>query len=141
LVYNYDELKKTADETAIDDDMQARKDPQDLLKVVAEESDDRLIRFFKARQKYLSERTITFKHVWTLFRPGDIILGRSFQDQPQLFVVTQRWNTWPKKDVRGRWEPWRLLAWMYDWDGQHFSRRHYALSVEGFDGPKQITAL
>ncbi|KAF1949695.1 P-loop containing nucleoside triphosphate hydrolase protein [Byssothecium circinans] len=120
---------------------QACSDLKELLRVVSKETDERVVRFFKSRNKATTDRTIAFEYLWTLFRAGDIVFGRPFQGQPQLFVVSHAETSWPWKNNRGNWNEWKLTVWMYDWDGHHFSRRFHEISFGSFDGGKQISVL
>ncbi|KAI1176378.1 P-loop containing nucleoside triphosphate hydrolase protein [Nemania sp. FL0916] len=153
IVYFWDQLRKEASEhepNESDSERLAKSDLRDLLKTISGGSsgDEKLDMLFKTKGDYSNyksqeQETVQFHNLWTIFPPGTLIYGKPFQNEDQVFVVTDT-NNWPgsKKDS-GEYHPWCLLAWSYDWKDDHssFGRCYYTLLFEPFDGHRPIKTL
>ncbi|CCC08317.1 hypothetical protein SMACR_01865 [Sordaria macrospora] len=147
FVHNFDLLQTVATEINEQDNeqqKQARKDLELLLGVISGGSsgDEKLNKYFKMRDSYLSDGTIQFDDLWTIFPPGALIYGKPFQGEEQVFVVADNWSPWPRiRDHPSTWKPWGLACWVYDWTGAEFKRTPFDVKIEGFEGRKPVTSL
>ena len=145
LVYSWDVLKEAARaKSSNEDDKQAREDLELLLGVISGGSsgDIRLDGYFKVRGAYLSNSTIAFQDLWTLFPPGMLVYGKPFQDQDQVFITQSHMgNIWPEGDRTQQVYPWEMRCWMYDWTGERFKRTPMKIPIEYFEGHMPVTAL
>jgi hypothetical protein len=119
---------------------QAHADLRDLLKVIHEQGGTRIQNWFKTHFKYVEDGKVTFDFLWMIFPVGEVIFSRPFLGEPQMFVVAGYDELWTAS-YKGKYQPWSLKVWMYDWDGERFKRRYLTLKVDSFNGPKQITSL
>ena len=153
LVYNFDKLQEAAkpDSAASDKDKEARQDLSKLLEIISDGSsgDMKLDKYFKERPSYKemivegkrSPKSIHFINLWTAFPPGTLVYGRPFQNQDQVFLVRDKFKTWPSKENGTDYDPWRLLAWSYDWKDGRFVRTDVELLFEEFDGLRPLELL
>ena len=147
FVHNFDFLQTVAtevNEQENEQEQQARRDLQLLLGVISDGSsgDEKLNKYFKMRDSYLSDDTIQFDDLWTIFPPGSLVYGKPFQGQAQVFVVADNWTPWPQRGERpATWVPWGLVCWVYDWTGTEFKRTSFMVRIESFEGRKPITSL
>ncbi|KAF4624368.1 hypothetical protein G7Y89_g13805 [Cudoniella acicularis] len=144
IILNWDKLEKTGNAegpSSVSD--QTRSDLRLLLKTVSENSTDRrLEQLLKTRGLNMDQKRITYETLWTIFPPGEIVFGKPFQKQPQLFIVQDNVRPWPEPETpRGRSAPWVLKCWMYDWTGHVFLRTLLKLRFERFEGAKPINSL
>jgi hypothetical protein len=142
LVFEWDKLRKAAVESSDNEvENQSRSDLKLLLDTIESGSgDEKLDKFFKTRQAYKDQRTVTFETLWTIFPPGTVVYGKPFQGEEQIFIVQDIIETWPPE--RGRKKAsWIMMAWSYDWTGKVFERIPFELEFEQFDGQKPITSL
>ncbi|KAL8692665.1 MAG: hypothetical protein Q9218_002365 [Villophora microphyllina] len=88
IIFNWNELEAAAKESVTDEkDIQARQDLKLLLDTLISGSGDaKLDKYFKVRKSYREQRSISFEALWTLFPPGELVYGRPFQEQEQVFV-------------------------------------------------------
>ncbi|KAK3340861.1 hypothetical protein B0H65DRAFT_578914 [Neurospora tetraspora] len=147
FVHNFDRLQTVAadvNEKDNEQQKQARKDLQLLLGAISDGSsgDEKLNKYFKMRDSYLSDDTIQFDDLWTIFRPGTLVYGKPFQGEDQVFVVADNWYCWPQRGDRPTtWLAWPLACWVYDWTGTEFKRTPFMMRIESFEGRKPITSL
>ena len=141
LILNWEKLEQaTKSMPENNDDKQARSDLKLLLDSISSSSGDaRLDRYFKSRDSYKEQKSVTFETLWTIFPPGSLIYGRPFKKRDQLFIVQDCFWDWPRE--HGDQSPWRLQCWTYDWDGKLFRRIGLRLEFEYFEGYKPITSL
>ncbi|KAK6449544.1 hypothetical protein FP744_10005794 [Trichoderma asperellum] len=107
-------------------------------------------RVIKAKINYLSQpglRTIAFKHIWYLFKPGDTVVGQGQQQVYRVMnitstghLVTPPWRSW-KKDENSPVETITLHCVYIDFDGKQLGPVTQTFTIEKFDGEKAITAL
>lgn len=144
LVHNWDKLRSLANEEVDDEDAQkARKDLGLLLDTILSGSgDEKLDRYLKTREAAKNQDTVTFDNLWTLFPPGQLIYGKPFQDQDEIFLVQDSYSSWPaSKLYPGPDRAWELLCWVYDWNGKNFYRPSLTLKFEPFEGQKSVVSL
>ncbi|UKZ66317.1 uncharacterized protein TrAtP1_007492 [Trichoderma atroviride] len=108
-------------------------------------------RVVQAKINYLSQpsglRTIAFKHIWYLFKPGDTVVGQGQQQVYRVMnvtstghLVTPPWRNW-KKDENSPVETITLHCVYIDFDGKQLGPVTQTFTIEKFDGEKAITAL
>ncbi|KAK8074086.1 aaa family atpase [Apiospora phragmitis] len=144
LIFNWDSLRKEQNEPSVGDkDDLAHQDLKLLLDLVSSSGsgDERLGKYFQLRDTYTAQKSVQFEDLWTVFPPGALIYGRPFQDQPQVFIVQDNLQTWPRRDDKGQSRPWKLDAWTYDWTGRKSERTAYTISIDPFDGYRPFTTL
>ncbi|KAI9845158.1 MAG: hypothetical protein M1837_005043 [Sclerophora amabilis] len=143
LVHNWDKLQKVANEEVAnfsEEDKQVRSDLKLLLNIVSTSSGvDKLGKYFKERERYTHNRTITYDALWTLFAPGTVVYAAPFLKQEQLFIVGSSYGYFPQ-DGRGA-RPWSVPCWGYDWNGDTFERKSFEFEFEKFVGSKSINNL
>ena len=147
LIHNRDRLlSATMVEGADAQDRQARSDLKLLLETILKGSGDpKLDRYFKSRGPFQADRGITFEALWTIFPAGTFVVGRLFQEHPQLLIVRDILCTWPDEEREKKYtksvKVWYLDCLTYDWNGQCFQWQSLTLEFEEFDGKKPISAL
>jgi hypothetical protein len=104
----------------------------------------------QAKINYLSQpglRTIAFKHIWYLFKPGDTVVGQGQQQVYRVMnitstghLVTPPWRSW-NKDENSPVENITLHCVYIDFDGKQLGPVTQTFTIEKFDGEKVITAL
>lgn len=144
IVFNWDILQAEATKPTEDEkDELAHQDLKLLLDLVSSSGsgDEKLSKYFQARATYLAQKAVQFEDLWTVFPPGTLVYGKPFQDQHQVFIVQDNLQTWPKRDDKSQYLPWRFNAWSYDWTGRNFERTAFTVSIDSFDGYQPITML
>ncbi|KAI1270666.1 hypothetical protein F5Y18DRAFT_434937 [Xylariaceae sp. FL1019] len=140
LIYSWDEAWKEAWDPHQDEssDVQlARTDLREMLRIIHTSSGDvRVDRYFKNRESFLSEGTITHDALWTLFPPGTLIMARPCHGEPQVFV-TDHCDGFVSDD-----DTFDLVCFCFDWDGSRFKRVPFQLGIKGWGGDrKSVTWL
>ncbi|KAM0457392.1 hypothetical protein ACHAO4_003191 [Trichoderma viride] len=108
-------------------------------------------RVIQAKINHLSQpsglRTIAFKHIWYLFKPGDTVVGQGQQQVYRVMnitstghLVTPPWRSW-NKDENSPVENITLHCVYIDFDGKQLGPVTQTFTIEKFDGEKAITAL
>ncbi|PNP47425.1 hypothetical protein TGAMA5MH_01244 [Trichoderma gamsii] len=145
IIHEWKILEEAAAQRPKDDeDRQAREDLKTLLNIISSGSsgDAKLDKYFKVRDLSLEESTVQFDDLWTIFPPGTMVYGKSFQDQDQVFIVQDSRYSWPEHNDHPPQDlPWKLDCWTYDWNGEKFQRTAFTLLFEPYDGHKPIKAL
>ncbi len=141
LVFGWDKLETATEESPTDEkDIQARQDLKLLLETISSGSgDSKLDKYFKVRESHKEQKSVCFEWLWTLFPPGELVYGKLFQDEDQIFIVQDNDRPWPFE--RSKPVDWTLQCWTYDWDGIAFKRKALTLSIESFEGYKPINSL
>ncbi|TQV94676.1 AAA family ATPase [Cordyceps javanica] len=143
IVFHWDILQEAAKKALTEKpDDQVHLDLKLLLDTISENSGDRrLDEYFKNRSHNMEQERITFETLWTIFPPGEKILGRLFQKQNQVLVVQDNLQPWPASSERGKERPWMINCWMYCWNGEAFRRTLMTLGIDHFDGSRPIVSL
>lgn len=105
----------------------------------------------QAKINYLSHpaalRTIAFKHIWYLFKPGDTVVDQGQQQVYRVMnitstghLVTPPWRSW-NKDENSPVENITLHCVYIDFDGKQLGPVYQTFTIEKFDGEKAVTAL
>jgi hypothetical protein len=120
-----------------EDEKQARTDLAELLNIISTSSGHlQLDRYFKERDTFLAEKSITHGALWTLFPPGTLILAHPFLEEPQIFSV-QSCDGFVSDD-----DPFHLVCYSFDWNGFEFNRVAFELTIESWgDDRKSISEL
>lgn len=123
--------------------LRARSDLRLLLDQVRSSSDTK--EYFTERETGDKPTLVSFKWLWTLFRPGELVYSTVFRDQPQLFIVRES-KSLPyigadKESPARPQDYWMLTCWSYDWDGEVFKRVPVVFYFPRFQGTKPIKTL
>lgn len=98
--------------------------------------------FDGAREMQEKTNTVSFEYLWTLFPPGELVVGKPFMDRWQAFVVKFCVASYKKKGSIGEsGQKWILECWTYDWNGTVFRRVPVEFSFDEFKATKSMTAL
>jgi hypothetical protein len=140
LIYSWEEAKFESSaiiDDESDEEKQARDDLKELLRIISSSSGDaRLDRYFKNRDTFLDERTITHDALWTLFPPGSLVVGRPCHDEHQIFVVDSCDGFVPDDGT------FRFVCYIFDWNGSEFRRVPFEMEIDGWGGGrKNVTGL
>ncbi|KAE9374033.1 P-loop containing nucleoside triphosphate hydrolase protein [Stipitochalara longipes BDJ] len=140
LIFSWLEALREAQkivEGETEDEKQARTDLAELLKIISTSSGHlQLDRYFKERDTFLAEKSITHGALWTLFPPGTLILANPFLEEPQIFSV-QSCDGFVSDD-----DPFHLVCYSFDWNGFEFNRVAFELTIESWgDDRKSIIEL
>ena len=100
-----------------------------------EQSLSRLLEDFSS----ISQEVINFDNLWTIYKPGDIVISRVFFKEPQAFIVHESLESGMQRDVLRPY--WRLVCWSYDWTGKSFRRVPVELRIELFKGTRAVQSL
>lgn len=101
--------------------------------------DQSLPRILDEETSLASRETVNYEILWTVYKPGDIVISRLFLDEPQAFIVHESMESAKEKD--GMTPHWRLVCWSYDWNGKTFHRVPVELRIDFFKGIRHVRAL
>ena len=85
------------------------------------------------------QEAVSFDNLWTIYKPGDIVISRLFLDEPQAFIVHESMESGMER--HGITPYWALICWSYDWTGKTFRRVPVELRVESFQGARKVQSL
>ncbi|KAH0499051.1 hypothetical protein TgHK011_006268 [Trichoderma gracile] len=104
----------------------------------------------QAKIDYLSgtqPRTISFNHLWYLFKPGDDVVGQGRRQAYRVISITSTghkvtppWRNW-KRDESEPAASITLFCVYIDFDGKQLGPVSKSFVISKFDGEKAITAL
>ena len=104
----------------------------------------------QAKMDYLSgtqPRTISFNHLWYLFKPGDDVVGQGRRQAYRVISITSTghkvtppWRNW-KRDESEPAASITLFCVYIDFDGKQLGPVSKSFVISKFDGEKAITAL
>lgn len=89
---------------------------------------------FAVSKELTSHGIITFKYIWTIFPPGELIYSCGDYDPDRFYAVKTSQRT-------RRGVSYELSCRFVDWDGNAFGYGHRELFIEFFKGTKKITDL
>ena len=140
LVYSWSEALEEAQKVVEDEpeeEKQARTDLGKLLSIISTSSGHpQLDQYFKDRDTFISEKSITHDALWTLFPPGTLILAHPFLEEPQVFSV-QSCDGFVL-DTEAFW----LTCYSFDWNGYEFNRVPFEMTINAWgDDRKSIIEL
>jgi hypothetical protein len=108
-----------------DDRKQARTDLGELLRMISTSSGYLpLDLYFKDRETFLEQKTITHAALWTLFPPGTTIIAHPFVGEPQILTVFSC-DSFVKEH-----QPFGLICFCFDWNGTEFSRVPFEMEID-----------
>ncbi|OAP62732.1 hypothetical protein AYL99_01959 [Fonsecaea erecta] len=110
----------------------ARKDLHSLLECISTCTE--LESYFKTRDSNLESHTVTYQTIWTLFRPGTLVVARPFMNLSQVFEVKASPDPWEDRRLN-------IECWCYDWNGREIVRVTFEFPIEKFRGTKEISSL
>ncbi|KAL9024103.1 MAG: hypothetical protein Q9196_006759, partial [Gyalolechia fulgens] len=139
IVYNWDALNNATTASNDDDEerKEAREDLDKLLNYVKSTPTPALEGYFKIRELSLANKTMEYKHLWTLFGPGTRVYAQSFLNDMQMFECQV--TTYMDKD--GLKPKLVVCCAAYDWDGAGFRRYSYRFYINQYQGPRAINSL
>ncbi|EXJ63456.1 uncharacterized protein A1O5_11505 [Cladophialophora psammophila CBS 110553] len=135
VVHYWKELSRASRETDVKDSLgikAARRDLSNLLECISTCTE--LESYFKTRESNLESHTITYQTIWTLFRPGTLVVARPFMNLPQVFEVKTSPDPWEDRRLN-------IECWGYDWNGKEIVRVTFEFPLERFRGTKEISSL
>ncbi|KAL6895928.1 hypothetical protein HDV57DRAFT_31046 [Trichoderma longibrachiatum] len=104
----------------------------------------------QAKMDYLAgtqPRTISFNHLWYLFKPGDDVVGQGRRQAYRVISITSTghkvtppWRNW-KRDESEPAASITLFCVYIDFDGKQLGPVSKSFVIAKFDGEKAITAL
>ncbi|ORX96837.1 P-loop containing nucleoside triphosphate hydrolase protein [Clohesyomyces aquaticus] len=100
--------------------------------------------FLETIKNFGSNRTIQFKHLWTIFPPGELVISNLFMDAPQAFIVQECSSEIHDESDAGTQKEkqvWMLWCWSYDWNGKTFDRVLVYFKFEEYPGARMINTL
>jgi hypothetical protein len=115
-----------------EDKRQAKIDLAEMLKLIETSSGFMgLNEYFKERDSFIGEQSITHAALWTLFPPGELIIAYPFSDEPQIFTVSHCSGFVTERDrfLRERDPPFVLTCFSFDWSGSEFGRVPFEMKV------------
>lgn len=86
-----------------------------------------------------SQEIVNFENLWTIYKPGDIVVSRVFLDELQAFIVHESMES--AMERKGLSPHWRLVCWAYDWTGKTFRRIQAELRIDFFKGSRKVQSL
>jgi len=86
-----------------------------------------------------SQEVVNFETLWTIYKPGDIVISRAFLDEPQAFIVHESLESGMVR--KGILSHWSLDCWSYDWSGKTFERVLVELRIDLFKGSRKVQSL
>jgi hypothetical protein len=107
-----------------DERKQARTDLGELLRLISTSSGYLpLDRYFKDRETFLEQKTITHAALWTLFPPGTTIIAQPFLGESQIFTVSSC-DGFVKEN-----HTFDLICFCFDWNGTEFGRVPFEMRI------------
>ncbi|KAI0098140.1 P-loop containing nucleoside triphosphate hydrolase protein [Nemania sp. FL0031] len=129
IFHHWDQLKQEANQVT---DAKALDYIRLLLNVLRRELKDTV----KESRELISKSLMTFKYLWTLYKPGDIVFNGS-TTSPQMYKVART-----EYDTDSKGKPvFDLRCFGVDWDGKEFGKHMSWQRTPSFDGIKKITDL
>lgn len=146
LIHNWDKLLQESERTVTNDDESfSRRVLQDLLStlITSGSGDPRVDSYLKSRGSLQKQESITFEHLWVLFSPGDLVYGQIFPNQHQLFIFVEEFrpSDSDEEESFASSESFFMTCWTYDFTGNDFRRKAITLSIEAFQGVKEVASL
>ena len=96
--------------------------------------------FNSAREIQDKTSTVSFEYLWTIFPPGELVVGKPFMNRWQAFTVKYCSESYKRRRNTGE-KTWILECWTYDWNGTFFRRVPVMFSFDEFKATKAITSL
>jgi hypothetical protein len=91
----------------------------------------------QANEDYVQHGVVTYEHLWTIFKPGDIIYADSFEGAPAALKLI--WAEYVMTMDRG--DAYQLNVEDIDYNGRDFYRRSRSVHIYKFSGTRKIANL
>lgn len=134
FVWSWDQYQKACEPKEDDPDArkQARKELEKLMQLINRSAG--LEPYFRSREEIKITKTVKFRDLWTLFRHGGQVYGRSYRNELQMFEV---------RSIRS--PPYSgyfsVSCIAFDWDGVKFSPYTYDFYINEYPAEKSINSL
>lgn len=145
FVYAWDRFVKACEPCA--EDSQARREAREDLKQVLSliRKSASLESYFKARDAIEKDGIIKYEHLWTLFRPGELVYARpmspEFPDYQMFEVwVSDKPEEGLENDLASEKE-FEITCVGMDFDGAKFERFFYYFKIKQFDNERRVENL
>ena len=89
----------------------------------------------------VDQDVVSFENLWSIYKPGDIVISHLFLGEPQAFIVHESMESRMGMERIGIARYWGLVCWSYDWTGKTFRRVQVELRVESFEGARKVQSL
>ncbi|KAK5656738.1 hypothetical protein OQA88_4286 [Cercophora sp. LCS_1] len=91
---------------------------------------------FAAHKELTSHGIITFKHIWTIFPPGELVYEDDLDTEYGQYYIVQ-------SSVPSAYEPlhYQLTCYSVDWNGTNFGYQPHIRGVSKFTGTRRICDL
>lgn len=117
-----------------------------------------------AVREALKDGSVTFNHLWALFRPGELLYALDEFEEPRLYVIAETgysdWSSWLKKDEEDGGKDvkelnfflpgfqqnrarFHITTWYVHWNGskRKFIRKFRRMNMKFFDAARDVTSL
>lgn len=119
---------------------QARQKLRVLLDLI--KTEPRIVKPYFEQIQDLGRDNIVFDCLWTIFRPGDVVVSDTYFKEKQAFIVNFVSHDDITEDTPQKEKiDWSLICWAYDYQGSTFQRISVKLRIPFFRMPSPITAL
>jgi hypothetical protein len=98
-----------------------------------------LLRILQEDPTQNHEEVVNFENLWTVYKPGEVVVSHLFQDEPQAFIVNESMESGMERGRRPSY--WSLSCWSYDWTGKTFRRVSVELRIDFFKGTRKLSML
>jgi hypothetical protein len=143
LIWCWDDANNIAEATndsSNEEEIQARLDLKQLLQIISTSSGSTPVdRWFRERQSFLETKMISHNSLWAVFPRGCSIVGKPFENEPQIFLVQACDSV--RDSQRSDQSSTRIICYAYDWDGTKFNRVPYSAIIGYYDDKRKINEL
>ncbi|KAI4682480.1 uncharacterized protein J4E88_005370 [Alternaria novae-zelandiae] len=130
-----DEAKKFV-ESETPEEKQARIDLSELMRIISTSSGILpLDQYFKERNFFVSESSISHAALWTLFPPGTLIVSHPCLGEPQIFTVDSCDSFILREE-----HTFDLTCFSFDWTGTEFTRVPFEMKIRHWGSNRKSIA-
>ncbi|KAI4671512.1 uncharacterized protein J4E78_000008 [Alternaria triticimaculans] len=130
-----DEAKKFV-ESETPEEKQARIDLSELMRIISTSSGILpLDQYFKERNFFVSESSISHAALWTLFPPGTLIVSHPCLGEPQIFTVDSCDSFILREE-----HTFDLTCFSFDWTGTEFTRVPFEMRIRHWGSNRKSIA-
>ncbi|KAI4645660.1 hypothetical protein J4E93_005237 [Alternaria ventricosa] len=127
LIWTWAEAEEEAKkfvENETPEEKQARVDLRELMRIISTSSGILpLDQYFKERNFFVEESTISHAALWTLFPPGTLIVSHPCLGEPQIFTVDSC-DSFIREE-----HTFDLVCFSFDWTGTEFTRVPFEMKI------------
>jgi len=127
LIWTWAEAEEEAKkfvENETPEEKQARVDLRELMRIISASSGILpLDQYFKERNFFVEESTISHAALWTLFPPGTLIVSHPCLGEPQIFTVDSC-DSFVREE-----HTFDLVCFSFDWTGTEFTRVPFEMKI------------